>query len=52
MTDLEADRSMKVVVLQSANRVFSSPISTYPRQLNGQRCWAFGVSLCCASHPR
>ena len=31
---------------------FSSPISTYPRQLNGQRCWAFGAILCCASRPR
>ena len=28
MTDLEADPSVKVVVLQSANPIFSSPIST------------------------
>jgi enoyl-CoA hydratase/carnithine racemase len=36
MTDLEADPSVKVVVFQSANPD-SSPISTYPRQLDGQR---------------
>jgi hypothetical protein len=52
MTALEADPSVKVVVFQSANLIFSSPISTYPRQLNGQRCWAFGATLCCASRPR
>ena len=52
MNDLEADPSVKVVVFQSANLIFSSPISTYPRQLNGQRCWAFGATLCCASRPR
>ena len=23
-----------------------------PRQLNGQGCWAFGATLCCASRPR
>jgi hypothetical protein len=51
MTDVEADPSVKVVVFQSANPDFSSPISTYPRQLNGQRCWAFGATLCCASRP-
>ena len=52
MTDLEADPSVKAVVFQSANPIFSSPISRYPRQLNGQRCWAFGATLCCASRPR
>jgi hypothetical protein len=51
MTDLEADPSVKVVVFQSANPDFSSPISTYPRQPNGQGCWAFGATLCCASRP-
>ena len=53
MTELEADPSAKVVVFQSANPdFFLSPISTYPRQLNGQRCWASGATLCCASRPR
>ena len=52
MTDIEADPSVKVVVFQSANPVFSSPISMYPRQLNDQRYWAFGATLCCASRPR
>ena len=52
MADLEADPSVKVVVFQSANPDFSSPISTCPRQLNGQKCWTFGVTLCCASRPR
>jgi hypothetical protein len=52
MTDLEADPSVKVVVFQSANPDFSSPISTYPKKLNGQRWWAFGATLCCASRPR
>jgi hypothetical protein len=52
MTDLEADPSVKVVVFQSANPDFLSPISTLPRQLNGQGCWAFGANLCCASRPR
>jgi hypothetical protein len=28
MTDLEVDPSVKVVVFQSANPIFSSPIST------------------------
>jgi hypothetical protein len=52
MTDLEADPSVKVVVFQTANPIFSSPISTWPRQRNGQRCWAFGATLCCAFRPR
>nr|WP_294527700.1 hypothetical protein [uncultured Rhodopila sp.] len=52
MTDLEADPSVKIVVFQSANPAFfSSPISTYPRQPNGPRCWTFGATLCCASRP-
>ena len=49
MTDLDADPSVKVVVFQPRIPIFSSPISTYPRQLNSQRCWTFGVTLCCAS---
>jgi len=52
MTDLEADASVKVVVFQSAIPIFSSPISMYSRQLNGQRRWAFGASLSFASRPR
>ena len=53
MTDLEADPPVKVEVFQSANPdFFSSPISTSPRRRNGQRCWAFGASLSCASRPR
>ena len=52
MTDLEANPSVKVVVFQSANPDFLSPISMYPRQLNDQRCSAFGATLCCASRPR
>ena len=52
LTDLEADPSVKVVVFQSANPDFSSPISMYSRQLNGQRRWAFGASLSFASRPR
>jgi len=38
MTDLEADPSVKVVIFQSANPDFLSPISTYPRPLNSQGC--------------
>jgi hypothetical protein len=52
MTDLEADPSVKVIVFQSATPISSSPISTYPMQLNGRRCWVFGATLCCASRPR
>ena len=49
MTELEADPSVKVVSSSRRILIFSSPISTYPRQLNGLRCWAFGATLCCAS---
>ena len=52
MTEIEADPSVKVVVFQSANPDFLSPISTYPRQLNGQRCWAFGATLYSDFRPR
>jgi hypothetical protein len=52
MSDLEADPSVKVVVFQSANPEFLSPISMYPEQLNARKCWAFGATLCCASRQR
>ena len=52
MTDLEADPSVKVVCSSRRIRMFSSPISMEPRQLNSQRRWAFGATLCCDSRPR
>jgi enoyl-CoA hydratase/carnithine racemase len=51
MTDLEADPSVEVVVFQSANPDFFIAHLDVSKQLNGQRCWAFGATLCCASHP-
>ena len=44
-TELEGDPTVKVVVFQSANPDYASPISTWPRQLNGQRCWASGADF-------
>lgn len=38
ITDLEADPSVNVVVFQSANPECFIALSTYRRQLNGQRC--------------
>ena len=49
MTDIEADPSVKAVVFQSANPDFFWPILTSPKQRNGQRCWPFGTTLCCAA---
>jgi enoyl-CoA hydratase/carnithine racemase len=51
MTDLEADPSVKVVVFQSANPDFFIAHLDVSKAA-GQRCWAFGATLCCASRPR
>ena len=44
MSDLEADPSVKVIVFRRRILIFSSPILTWPEQLNGQRHWVCGAT--------